>query len=189
MDVTPSVGARATSIAISSTAPHDVDGNGTNETYGGGDAVELEVTFDKAVWVTKATETTDGVELPVGPRIAVRVGSATDYETKYAVYASGSGTTKLTFTYEVADGDADTDGIAVAANALTLNGGTIRRGSDADAEAAALAHAAVAASASHKVDGGGGERAVGDGELVGGCGQRVRDRGRHRADRDVYRGR
>ena len=54
------------------------------------------------------------------PRIAIDVGGLT----RYATYASGSGTAALTFSYAVQAGDFDPNGIAIAAP-LDLNGGSI----------------------------------------------------------------
>ena len=42
------------------------------------------------------------------PRIAVDVGGVT----RYAVYSAGSGTSALTFTYQIVSGDVDADGYA-----------------------------------------------------------------------------
>jgi hypothetical protein len=42
------------------------------------------------------------------------------------IYASGSGTTALTFNYVVQPGDTSGDLEYLATNALTLNGGTIK---------------------------------------------------------------
>ena len=90
--------------------------------------------------------TTAGSHPVTGPRIAFDVGGTP----KHAVYASGSDSTELVFSYTVANGDRDADGISVAADALALNGGTIR---DEVGNAADLRHAAVAASANQQVDG------------------------------------
>ena len=57
------------------------------------------------------------------PRIAIDVGGIT----RYATYASGSGTSALTFTYAVQTGDFDANGITLA-SPLELNGGTIADG-------------------------------------------------------------
>ncbi len=54
------------------------------------------------------------------PRIAVDVGG----NTRYASYASGTGTSALTFTYTATAGDVDLDGVAVS-SPVDLNGGTI----------------------------------------------------------------
>jgi hypothetical protein len=54
------------------------------------------------------------------PRIAVDVGGVT----RYATYASGTGTSALTFTYTATAGDVDLDGVTVS-SPIDLNGGTI----------------------------------------------------------------
>ena len=54
------------------------------------------------------------------PRIAIDVGGTT----RYATYASGSGTAALTFSYAVQSGDFDANGITIA-SPLDLNGGTL----------------------------------------------------------------
>jgi hypothetical protein len=54
------------------------------------------------------------------PRIAIDVGGVT----RYATYASGSGTSSLTFSYAVQAGDLDADGVTLAAP-LDLNGGSV----------------------------------------------------------------
>lgn len=54
------------------------------------------------------------------PRIQLNVGGVT----RYATYASGSGTATLTFTYATQAGDVDLDGIAVS-SPIDLNGGSI----------------------------------------------------------------
>ncbi|HEY8192019.1 MAG TPA: hypothetical protein VIG74_06305, partial [Alphaproteobacteria bacterium] len=55
------------------------------------------------------------------PRIAIDVGGAT----RYATYASGSGSAALVFAYTPLAGDVDLDGITLI-SPLDLNGGTIR---------------------------------------------------------------
>ena len=57
----------------------------------------------------------------------------------------------LHFRYTVQEGDRDEDGIGIPANALTLDGATIK-GPDGTSDAD-LTHAAVAAERGHKVDG------------------------------------
>jgi hypothetical protein len=66
------------------------------------------VTASEAVTVTGA------------PRLAIDVGGVT----RYATYASGSGTSSLTFSYAVQAGDFDANGIALA-SPVELNGGAI----------------------------------------------------------------
>lgn len=55
------------------------------------------------------------------PRIALTVGSST----VYANYASGSGTTAITFTYTVASGHSDSNGLEMI-SPVALNGGEIK---------------------------------------------------------------
>ena len=125
------------SVSFTSTPQHDRDGDAAVETYGAGDAVEVTVVFSEAVTVDAASVT---------PSLALTVGSGT----REAAWASGSGTAELIFRYTVAAGDLDADGLSIGADALALNGGTLKDASD---NAASLTHAAVAAQAGHKVDG------------------------------------
>lgn len=55
------------------------------------------------------------------PRLALDIGGVT----RYATYASGSGTSTLNFTYTVQAGDVDLDGITLS-SPIDLNGGTIK---------------------------------------------------------------
>ena len=103
-------------------------------TYERGERVQVEVRFDRAV---KATGS---------PRVALTVGM----QTRHATY-SGWGDQSLYFDYTVQGQDRDEDGISIAANALLLDGGTIRAADGAtDAD---LTHGAVAASSGNKVNG------------------------------------
>ena len=79
-------------------------------------ALRVSVTFGENVNVTGT------------PRIELTIGAAT----KYATYASGSGTSTLTFSYDVSSDDYDNDGIEMAAT-IDLNGGEIKNGSNQDA--------------------------------------------------------
>ncbi|MEY4164391.1 MAG: hypothetical protein RL419_233, partial [Actinomycetota bacterium] len=106
---------------------------GTDSLYKVGDVVSVTVGFSEAVVVSGT------------PRIPL-VGLSS----KYATYASGSGTTSLVFFYTVASGDVDSDGLAISANALELNSGTI---TDIAGSAATLTHSAVSTQSAHKVDG------------------------------------
>lgn len=63
----------------------------------------------------------EAVAVTGSPRIAVDVGGVT----RYATYASGSGTASLTFTYTAQAGDVDLDGVTVS-SPIDLNGGTIK---------------------------------------------------------------
>src|SRR6476469_2582088 len=78
--------------------------------YGVGATIPITVTFDSAVTVTGT------------PQLQLETGT-TD---QFANYASGSGSTALTFNYVVQAGDTSPDLEYLATNALTLNGGTIK---------------------------------------------------------------
>jgi Ca2+-binding RTX toxin-like protein len=80
-----------------------------NGTYTTGQSLTFTVNFSEEVLVT-------GV-----PVLPLTIGSTT----RNATYSSGSGTTRLTFTYRIAAGDLDTNGITVG-NGIALNGGTIK---------------------------------------------------------------
>ena len=97
-------------------------------TYLGGETIEFTATFTAPVTVTGT------------PTFTFTLGE----ETREADYASGSGTAELVFVYTVQAGETDTDGISWKANALALDGGTVRlTTTDADVEEdAALAHPA-----------------------------------------------
>ena len=56
----------------------------------------------------------------------------------------------MTFTYTVAADETDTDGVSVAADALSLNGGTIRDSANQNAN---RTHGALADDENHRVDG------------------------------------
>ena len=104
------------------------------DTYELGETIEVVVEFDRAVTATGS------------PQVSLNIGS----ETRHAT-SSGWGDESLYFDYTVQEGDRDEDGISIAANALDLNGGTIRAAdgmTDAD-----LRHDAVAAEGGSKVNG------------------------------------
>ena len=139
--------------ATGSAADHKVDGsvatvpevirvgissspsNGT--AYGAGESI--------AVWVRFTTR----IETTGSPRLALSVGSQTRH-------ASFSGPSRdrdaVFFRYQVQSDDVDTDGIGIVANALTLNGGSIRSEGGTDAALDLGAHA-ITNAADHKVDG------------------------------------
>ena len=107
---------------------------GGDQIYAAEDEIEVTVTFDETVVVTRT------------PRMRLRVGS----RNRTAGYLRGSGAAALVFSYEVALGDEDTDGVSIAAGRIDRNGGTIKDEADNDA---VLDHEAVAPQAGHKVDG------------------------------------
>ena len=101
-----------------------------------GDTVTATATFSEAVTV----DTTSGT-----PYLSLNIGGTA----VQAAYASGSGTTALTFTYTVLSGQTDAGGISIDANSLNLNSGTIK---DAAANNATITHSAVTDNANYMVD-------------------------------------
>ena len=122
---------------------------GTDRTYAAGDEIRVTVTFSEPADVERT------------PRLMLKAGD----RNRPAGYLEGTGTTELVFGYEVADGDEDTDGVSVEAGRLTLNGGTIRDGSNNNA---VLDHDGLAANSGHKVDGAGPALAETGGAVVNG---------------------
>ena len=123
---------------------------GSDNTYGVGDTIEVNVTFSESVSVPRWFGSGGVVRMP---RLELNIGGVTK---SARTHERGNITgTALVFSYTVQDGDNDANGISIGANALTLKyGGTIRDangtccpgGNNAD-----LTHSAVAESARHKV--------------------------------------
>ena len=86
--------------------------------YGGGDTITVTLTFDEDVTMTGA------------PRFALHIGA----HTRFATFRERWGMTTLLFDYVVDESDRDDNGLSVDADAVDLNGGTIRDngGNDAD---------------------------------------------------------
>ena len=122
-------GPAISSIAITSSVPANQNGH-----YRIGDAIEVTVTFDKALTVTGT------------PKLKIKVGTAEKEASCAKKGTTGDDAKTLVCTYTVSEGDADANGIAVEAGKLT---GTITDGT----MAANLNYTAIADSASHKVDG------------------------------------
>ena len=122
---------KVTGVAVTST-PNALS------TYGAGETLSFTATFRGPVTVTGT------------PQLSFSLGGVT----KQAAYASGSDSTELVLSYTVAAGDNDADGISWAADALSLNGGTIKFMTSVVANRvdAALTHAAKTAQSGHKVD-------------------------------------
>ena len=107
-----------------------------DDTYELGETVQVVVEFGKSVTVTGS------------PRVALTIGA----ETRYAAYSTSWGDNRhVPFSYTVQEGDQDEDGISIPANALSLNGGTIKA-ADGTTDAK-LTHGAVAPELAIKVDG------------------------------------
>ena len=99
-------------IVIDSTFPtvSSVTASSANGSYKVGDVIAVQVNFSEAVTVTGT------------PQVTLETGS-TD---QVVNYASGSGTSTLTFNYTVQAGDTSGDLDAISTGALALNGGTIK---------------------------------------------------------------
>ena len=136
---------------------------GGDDTYGKDDVIRITLTFDEAVDVDTAGGT---------PQLTIDMDPA-DWGEKQASYASGSGTTALTFIHTVVEPNVSTQGIAVLADTLDLNGGDIESAAtDTDAD---LSHTGLAHDAGHKVDweeesGAGGNSGGASGQGSGGSG-------------------
>ena len=106
------------------------------DTYELGETIEVLVEFDRAVTVTG------------NPQVALTIGT----QTWQAAYSASWDDRHAYFSYAVQEADRDEDGISIPANALALNGGTIKQGGDGTAEAD-LTHDAVVAEPALKVNG------------------------------------
>ena len=118
----------------------------SGDTYVRGERVRVWVEFDRDVMVTGS------------PQVALTIGSQTrqaTYTGHSTVVVPGGGTIVdegvLSFDYLVQATDRDADGVSITANALLLNGGTIK--ADDGTTDADLAHGAVAADPARKVNG------------------------------------
>ncbi len=104
--------------------------SGSDYEWTPGETVQVTLTFSEEVNV----DTTDGT-----PSIGIQLGGTLDHN---ASYASGSGTTKLVFSYTLADDDGRHSSMFVPGDSLTLNGGTITSASSGGD--AALGHTGAA---------------------------------------------
>ena len=107
--------------------------------YSGGSTVEVHVFFDRGNLVVTG-----------GPRLVLTIGEHTRYAEFLRVVTVNGEPRVLQFTYAVQPSDRDDDGIGIPANALTLNGGSIK---DADGNDAELSHDAVPDDPEAKVNG------------------------------------
>jgi hypothetical protein len=108
-----------------------------NGSYGIGAVINITVQFSEALVV----DTTGG-----SPRLQLETGVID----RYATFSGGSGTNTLSFSYTVQAGDSSADLDQLSANALALNGGTIK---DAAGNNASLSLAAPGASGSLAANG------------------------------------
>lgn len=124
--------AESTAPAVSSIAFRGSPARG--DTYGLGETVEVNVRFDRAVEATGK------------PQVALTIGTRTRHAT-----LSAWSTQSLHFEYTVQGVDRDEDGISIAANALLLDGGTIKS-ADGSADAD-LDHSVTGPDPTRKVSG------------------------------------
>ena len=110
------------------------------DTYELGETIEVKVEFDRFI------------KWSGSPQVALTIGGQTALTTLDHGSGKGGGITELYFEYEVQANDFDAGGISIAANAIRLNGGSIRAASDASLDAD-LTHAALADDATRRVDG------------------------------------
>jgi hypothetical protein len=129
---TPVIAIDTAAPTVSAIAITSADGV-QNSRLNAGDVVSVTVTMSEAVTVANT------------PQLGLVIGTTP----VSADYASGSGTTELTFTYMVLAGQTDINGISISADALTLNSGTIV---DAAGNAATLTHNAVVDNGGFLVD-------------------------------------
>ncbi|NDD02783.1 MAG: hypothetical protein EB085_11800, partial [Betaproteobacteria bacterium] len=132
---TPSISMDTLAPTISSVALSGSTG-ALNNTLNAGDTLNVTATFNDVITVN-----TDGGS----PTLAMLVGAST----VQATYVSGSGTNALVFTTAIISGQTDTDGVALPANALTLNGATLK---DANGNTCSITSAAVSSNTNYLVD-------------------------------------
>ncbi|ALL04362.1 hypothetical protein AQ505_01920 [Pedobacter sp. PACM 27299] len=97
------------SIIIDTTSPTVSSVSGTSGTYNIASNVPISINFSEVINVTGS------------PLLALNVSPA-----GFASYVSGTGTSTLTFNYQVAGGQSSPDLDYTGTNALSLNGGTIK---------------------------------------------------------------
>ena len=119
----------------------------TGDTYVYGERIRVWVEFDKEIAVTGS------------PQVALVIGGETRqaHYSGFSVAVTPDGGTivdkdVLSFDYRVKAADRDEDGVGIPANALALNGGTIKHAGDGTTDAD-LTHDAVPADPARKVDG------------------------------------
>ena len=138
----PGQAGASVSLSIDTSAPTLTNMNITgasgivSNTLNAGDVVQITATFSESVIVNTSGGT---------PKVSLNVGGSADS----ASYVSGSGTTDLLFNYTVALGQNDSNGLSYAANALLLNGGTIK---DSAGNSAVITAIARLDNAAYKVD-------------------------------------
>ena len=106
-------------------------------TYGTGERIRARLHFHKRIAVSGS------------PQLALSLTSETVQMAKYGTLSA----TTIDFAYTVKTTDRDADGLSVAANALALNGGSIRSHSGASNASLNLGSKAITNAGDHRVDG------------------------------------
>ncbi len=108
-------------------------------TFGGGDVITVRLRMSEA-----------GMMVSGSPRIALQIGA----HTRFATFHEYWGTFNLLFEYVVDESDRDDNGLSIAADAVDLNGGTIRDNAGNDVADLDLQWFAFDDDPNYKVDGG-----------------------------------
>ncbi len=108
-------------------------------TFGGGDVITVGLHMSEA-----------GMMVSGSPRIALQIGA----HTRFATFHEYWGTSSLLFEYVVDESDRDDNGLSIAADAVDLNGGTIRDNAGNDVADLDLQWFAFDDDPNYKVDGG-----------------------------------
>ena len=137
------------SVAIESLPSVDADSNGTPETYGVGEHIQVKVTWSSDVlWDVSAAGAALAVRLDVGGTVRMA---------RFSTGGATSGTARaLVFGYTVAAADSDTNGFEVTPNVagdlvVLASGATLK---DAQDRNASRTHPGLSGGGGHKVDGG-----------------------------------
>ena len=139
-------GSRVTTPAVSRISIGGSPASG--DTYELGETIQVGVAFNRPVTVTGTPQ----VALTIGSRIRHATYDPSSGGAAPRPDGTGASYWYRYFEYRVQAADVDTDGISIAANAIGLNGGSIKAAADASTDAD-LTHDAVPADAGHKVDG------------------------------------
>ena len=115
-----------------------IDNPLSGDTFELSENIVVEVSFDQTVAVTGRVQ------------LALTIGSTTRQLSRNYY---GNHLQQLSFSYRVQPSDRDTDGVSIGADALTLDGGTIRDVGGTTDAALDLGGHAISNSAGHKVDG------------------------------------
>ena len=136
-----------TFASLSSGATKTFNGVDLTSAYDGSTGNDFLLTGPEAASVTDVSATTDDGHYKVGDTIAItlvfskvvtvdatngtpQLTLETGTTDRVANYTSGSGSNTLTFTYTIQEGDTSSDLDYISTAALSLNGGTIKNGTD-----------------------------------------------------------